>query len=60
MALPPEKKLLFYEATWRRGHLDMDVNRPLTLGSVASLADDELGELLVEADEEGGEYISAD
>lgn len=56
----PEKKLLFYEATWRRGGLDLDANRPRTLGSVAAIKDHELGELLVEVDDEAMEYITAD
>jgi len=60
MGVKPEKKLLFYDATWRRGNLDLDVNRPRTLLSVADIKDHELGELLVEVDEEFMEYISAD
>jgi signal transduction histidine kinase len=58
--LPPEKKLLLYEATWRRGALDLDANRPRSLGAVAALGDHELGELLVEADDDLADYITAD
>lgn len=60
MQIPTEKKLLFYEATWRRGGIDVDTGRARTLGSVAAVADHELGELLVCVDDEFGEYVTAD
>jgi GNAT superfamily N-acetyltransferase/two-component sensor histidine kinase len=60
MGIPESKKLLFYETTWRRGKLDLDTGRPRTLGAVARMADEELGDLLVAVDEEFSDYISAD
>jgi hypothetical protein len=60
MTVPERKKLLFYEATWRRGGLDLDTGRPRTLESVARLGDEELGSLLIAVDDEFGEYITAD
>ena len=60
MQIPAEKKLLFYEATWRRFGIDLDTGRARTLGSVAAIADHELGELLVCVDDEFGEYVTAD
>lgn len=60
IGLPPEKKLLLYETTWRRGGLELDSNRARTLGAVAALGDDEIGELLVELDDDGLDYITAD
>ncbi len=60
MAVPADKKLLFYEATWRRGDLDLDTGRPRTLGAVADLGDHELGDLLISVDDEFGEYVTAD
>ncbi len=60
MQVPATKKLLFYEATWRRSGIDVDTGRARTLGSVAAIADHELGELLVCVDDEFGDYISAD
>lgn len=60
MGVKPEKKLLFYEATWRRSGIDLDAARPRTLGSVAKTRDEELGELLVEVDDDGLDYISTD
>lgn len=60
MGLKQEKKLLFYEATWRRGGLDLDANRPRTIGAVADLKDHELGDLLIEVDEDGLDYITTD
>ncbi|MFQ3547014.1 MAG: hypothetical protein SNJ56_01650, partial [Termitinemataceae bacterium] len=60
MGLPEQKKLLFYESTWRRGNLDLDTGRPRTLGVVANIQDEELGELLVQTDDEFLDYITAD
>ena len=60
MGVPADKKLLFYEATWRRGGLDLDSGRPRTLSAVAALGDHELGDLLISADDEFGEYVTAD
>lgn len=60
MDIPETKKLLFYATTWRRGGLDLDIGRPRTLGAVAALGDHELGDLLVPADDEFGEYLTAD
>jgi GNAT superfamily N-acetyltransferase/two-component sensor histidine kinase len=60
IGIPAEKKLLLYETTWRRGGLELDAARPRTLGAVAAVGDDELGELLVELDDEGLDYITTD
>lgn len=60
MNVPEDKKLLFYEATWRRGGLDLDTGRPRTLAMVANLGDHELGEILSQVDDEFGDYITAD
>jgi hypothetical protein len=60
MGVKPEKKLLFYEATWRRGGIDLDAARPRTLGAVGRTADHELGELLVETDDDIMEYVTTD
>lgn len=60
MGIPETKKLLFYESTWRRGHLDLDTGRPRTLGAVARLGDEELGDLLIAVDDEFSEYIGTD
>ena len=60
MGVKPEKKLLFYEATWRRGGLDLDANRPRTIGAVAEIKDHELGDLLVEADDDAIDYVATD
>lgn len=60
IGLPAEKKLLMYETTWRRCGLELDANRPRTLGAVAALGDEELGDLLVELDDDGLDYITTD
>ncbi len=60
MGIPETKKLLFYETTWRRGKLDLDTGRPRTIGSVARMGEEELGDLLIAVDDEFSEYISAD
>lgn len=60
MGVKSDKKLLFYEATWRRCGIDLDAARPRTLGSVAGTGDEELGELLVEIDDEGLDYVTTD
>ncbi len=60
MGVKPEKKLLFYEATWRRSGIDLDANRPRTIGATAKTGDEELGELLVEIDDDGLDYVTTD
>jgi len=60
MGIPESKKLLFYETTWRRGRLDLDTGRPRTLGAVARLREEELGDILIAVDDEFSEYISTD
>ncbi|HPC72012.1 MAG TPA: hypothetical protein PLB48_09415, partial [Treponema sp.] len=60
MGIPESKKLLFYETTWRRGSLDLDTGRPRTLGAVARLREEELGDILIAVDDEFSEYISTD
>ena len=60
MGVKPEKKLLFYEATWRRGGIDLDASRPRTMGGVAETQDHELGDILVEVDDDGLDYVTTD
>lgn len=60
MGMRRDKKLLLYEATWRRGNLDLDANRPRTLASVAELEDHELGDLLVPGDDEFQDFAFTD
>ncbi len=61
MGLPGDKKLLFYETTWRRRGFDLDINRPRTLKSVAELPDDKLDDLIVTVeDDEAIGYIFSD
>ncbi len=60
MGLKKEKKLLLYEATWRRGELDLDSNRSHTLQSVAKLADHELGEILVKQNDDLQDFAFTD
>lgn len=60
MSIPENKKLLFYETTWRRCNLDLDTGRPSTLKTIAELCDEGLEALIMETDDEFGEYICAD
>lgn len=61
MGLSPDKKLIFYETTWRREGYDLDVNHPSNLQLVADLPDIQLRNLIVYVGkDEAQDYIFSD
>ncbi len=58
--VPAEKKVLFYETTWRRSGLDLDTGRPRLLKNIVEIKEHELGDLIVQTEDEPDEFFTAD